>query len=261
MQRSAIAVISDIHGNVTALEAVLADIEARGIQRILHLGDVAGKGPRGSQAVAIVRSRCEASVRGNWEAYLSARDEPWSEELAWWRAELSSSDREWMRTLPGAIDLELGGRRIRLVHASAVDEFTRVHPQHTAAEFDGMFENSPFTADCAALDDAGWAAEGLQPSMVVYGDIHAAFLEVKDGCTLVNTGSVGNPLDEPTASYVILADAVSSLSVQHVRVPYDIEGEIAAAENLRMPGREAYAIELRTAVYRGRHGERVLSGR
>jgi predicted phosphodiesterase len=46
-----IAVISDIHGNVTALRAVLADIEARGITRVVNLGDVVGKGPRGSEAV------------------------------------------------------------------------------------------------------------------------------------------------------------------------------------------------------------------
>lgn len=259
MPRSAFAVLSDIHGNVTALEAVLADVDARGIERVLHLGDVAGKGPRGSQALALVRSRCEASVRGNWEAYLSAQDEPWSEELAWWRAELSEEDRAWMRTLPGAIDLELGGRRIRLLHASAIDEFTRVRAVHTPEEFAGMFENTPFTADCRVLDGGDWATQGSEPSIVIYGDIHAGYHEVAGAHTLVNTGSVGNPLDEPTASYLVLEDTESSFSVQHVRVPYDIEAEIAVAERLGMPGRAAYAIELRTAVYRGRHEELGLS--
>ena len=61
-----IAVISDVHGNVTALEAVLADIEARGITRVLNLGDVVGKGPRGAEAIKRTRDTCEVTVRGNW---------------------------------------------------------------------------------------------------------------------------------------------------------------------------------------------------
>ncbi len=48
-----IAVLSDVHGNLTAFEAVLADIEARGITRVFNLGDVVGKGPRGSEAIAL----------------------------------------------------------------------------------------------------------------------------------------------------------------------------------------------------------------
>jgi imidazolonepropionase len=63
-----IAVISDVHGNVTALEAVLADIAARGITRIVNLGDLIGKGPRGAEAIRLCRQACEATVRGNWEA-------------------------------------------------------------------------------------------------------------------------------------------------------------------------------------------------
>lgn len=70
------AVISDVHGNVTALRAVLADIERRGTDRIVSLGDVAGKGPRGSEAVAITRQTCLVTVRGNWEAYLGSLAEP-----------------------------------------------------------------------------------------------------------------------------------------------------------------------------------------
>jgi predicted phosphodiesterase len=62
-----IAVISDVHGNVTALRAVLADIKARGITRIVNLGDVVGKGPRGSAAIQITRERCAVTARGNRE--------------------------------------------------------------------------------------------------------------------------------------------------------------------------------------------------
>jgi len=60
-----VAVLSDVHGNLTALEAVLADLDARGITRIVNLGDVVGKGPRGAACVRLVRERDLATVQGN----------------------------------------------------------------------------------------------------------------------------------------------------------------------------------------------------
>ena len=61
-----IARISDVHGNLTAYRAVLADIASRGITRVINLGDIVGKGPRGAECTALTRARCEATVRGNW---------------------------------------------------------------------------------------------------------------------------------------------------------------------------------------------------
>ena len=98
--------------------------------------------------------------------------------------------------------------------------------------------------------------DGPEPTVVGYGDIHDAYLESRDGRTLFNTGSVGNPLDEPTPVYAILEGVPGSpdpapFSLQHVRVPYDAEAEIAVAYDLGMPEADAWAGELRTGVYRG----------
>ena len=60
-----IALISDVHGNLTALDAVLADIDARGISRIFNLGDYVGKGHRGREVVEICRERCEVNILGS----------------------------------------------------------------------------------------------------------------------------------------------------------------------------------------------------
>ena len=65
-----IALISDVHGNLTALDAVLADIDARGISRIFNLGDYVGKGHRGREVVEICRERCEVNILGNWDDFL-----------------------------------------------------------------------------------------------------------------------------------------------------------------------------------------------
>ncbi|WP_324012012.1 metallophosphoesterase family protein [Microbacterium sp. JZ37] len=240
-----IALISDVHGNLTALEAVLADIAARGIGHIVNLGDTAGKGPRGSAAVARVQEACAVNVRGNWDDFLDTIPDEGPAEMVWWRDELTAAQRLWLRTLPLRHDLALSGRRIRLFHASAESPHVRVHFHHTAEQFDGMFRATEMTGPGAA------------PDVVGYGDIHDAYIESADGRTLFNVGSVGNPLDEPTPSYVILEGELDGergapFGVQFVRVPYDVEAEIAVARERAMPTADVWEIELRTAVYRGR---------
>ena len=241
-----LAVVSDVHGNLTAYLAVLDDIAARGITRILNLGDGVGKGPRGAACTALTRARCEATVRGNWEVFVAGDGEILTDSQAWWRQELSAQDRRWLSDLPGGLELRLSGRLVRLVHASPVDEFTRVRRAHSDEEFAMMFSPTPFTG-------------GQEPAdVVVYGDIHDPFLRAGRRGTLVNVGSVGNQLDDPTPSYVILegdpdGDRTAPFGIQFVRVPYDVEAEIAAARAAGMPETRAYEIELRTGVYRGDH--------
>lgn len=238
-----IAVLSDVHGNLTAFDAVLADIDARGITTILNLGDVAGKGPRGSAAIARTRERCAVTVRGNWDDFLPVSAEHDDPAIRWWHDELSADDRDWLRNLPRSHDLEIAGRRVRLFHASATSVYTKVHFHHTSDEFATMFATTELTGD------------GPSPDLVVYGDVHDAYVETDRGRTLVNVGSVGNPLDETTASYVVLESIRDTFSLQIVRVPYDVESEIAVAQAAGMPELEAWAIELRTGMYRGQHAE------
>ncbi len=94
------------------------------------------------------------------------------------------------------------------------------------------------------------------PTVIGYGDIHGAYLSVDHGITVFNAGSLGNALDGPGAPYVVLegtrdGDTVGHVSITFVRVPYDVEAEVAAAERLGMPGAADYARELRDQVYRG----------
>jgi len=247
-----VAVISDVHGNVTALRAVLADIEARGIERIVNLGDVVGKGPRGAEAVKLCREACEATVRGNWDTFISARDtQPW-EHGQWVRDELGDDEIAWLSRLPNAYELVMSGHRIRLFHASQTSEFHRVHVHHTQEQFRGMFTNTDFTGEFTA----GGQEPGATPDVVGYGDIHSAYLEVDEGLTLFNAGAVGNHLDAPSAPYAVLEGVLDSpepapFSVSFPRVPYDIEAEVAEAYDLGMPEADAYALELRDGIFRG----------
>lgn len=239
-----IAVLSDVHGNVTAYEAVLGDIERRGITRVLNLGDVVGKGPRGSECIAITRATCEVTVRGNWDAFI-ARDarQPWA-GAQWTRDSLAADDLRWLGGLPNVHELVLAEMRVRLFHASPVSEFHRVYAPRSPAEFAAMLATTDFTG------------AGPVPSVVGHGDIHCTYLAVDRGVTVFNAGSVGNALDVPGAPYAVLEAAGGParpgvLSVEFTRVPYDVEAEVGVACELGMPDVDAYAGELRHQRYRG----------
>lgn len=231
-----IAIISDTHGNLTAFETVLADIDARGIDRILHLGDYAGKGPRGSACCALARERCAVTLRGNWDVLLTT-SELHSEAAEWWRDELTPVDRAWLPNLPFSVDLEVAGTPVRCFHASSESEFHRIWPTMSDREWDAQFSNTPATG------------QGPVPTVVIYADIHHAYAQTRRERTILNTGSVGNPMDEPTASYIVLSDDAGALTWDIVRLPYDIEGELLVAEALHMPDVAMWQQELRTAVY------------
>ncbi|WP_243291705.1 metallophosphoesterase family protein [Bacillus sp. FJAT-47783] len=238
-----IAIISDIHGNLPALEAVLQDIEMRKITRIFCLGDLVGKGPSGREAVDIIRNRCEQVVQGNWDDLMQKEDVPF--EIKWHQNQLTREQLTYLHELPYAIECFISGRFVRFFHASPFSVWTRIQPWDTIEKRLSMFENSPNTSDKYGT-----------PQIVGYGDVHNAFIQHLNGKTLFNTGSVGNPLDVTQASYVIVEGVYNSttsapFSIQFVRIPYDIEKAIAQAKEARLPDVAEYEQELRTGRYRG----------
>ena len=241
-----IALISDVHGNLTALDAVLEDIDARGITRIFNLGDYVGKGPRGREVIDRCQESCEVNILGNWDDFLPNPDRGFDNEaVTWWLKQLADGQGAWLRGLPFSYDFVLSGRRVRLFHASATSVHRRVRFDHDEEEFLGMFANTEATGD------------GPSPTVVGYGDTHDPYYEVdREKRTLFNTGSVGNAMDDPTPVYVIVEGVLDSLevapfSIQFVRVPYDVEAELAVAREMGMPALDEYAVELRRGIYRG----------
>jgi protein phosphatase len=240
-----IAIISDVHGNVPALETVLADIRQRGIDLIYNLGDLVGKGPYSDLAIDRCREVCQVIVKGNWDEFLCADDHPFG---TWYREQIGPARLAYLSQLPNVHDFWLSGKRVRLYHASQESLNTRIYPTHPYDALKAMFDNTPFTG----LDNPA-------PDIVGYGDIHNAYMLSlgRDHKILFNAGSVGNPLDMPLATYVILSGMLDSqipdrFSIDFVRLPYDIEQVVEQAQQVNVPELEAYIVELRTAVYRGR---------
>ncbi|MDX1995765.1 MAG: metallophosphoesterase family protein [bacterium] len=241
-----IAIISDVHGNMPALETVLEDIRRRGIDLIYNLGDLVGKGPNSDLAIDRCREVCQVIVRGNWDDTIATAE--LNPAGRWYHAQIGLERIMYLASLPNAYDFWLSGKRVRLYHASEESVFKRIHPSHPYEDLRRMFGNTPFTG-----------LDGRPPDIVGYGDIHSAYMLSlsRDQKVLFNAGSVGNPLDRPLATYVILSGELDSqepglFSIDFVRLPYDIEQAIEEARRLNTPDVEAYAVELRTAVYRGR---------
>ncbi|MTI96284.1 MAG: metallophosphoesterase family protein [Firmicutes bacterium] len=239
-----IAVISDIHGNMPALEAVLADIEVKDVSRIICLGDLVGKGPSTMEAIELCHAKCDEIVVGNWDKFLANTDQS-SSGIDYFRRQLGTTGLEYLRKLPEYTEFYLSGKLVRLFHAHPLDVFKRIHPTSELSERENMFAEPTL---------AGPQKYQGVSDIAGYGDIHWAYIQNVQGKILFNAGSVGNPLDLTMASYVILEGEYESqqsaaFSTHFCRVPYDIEQAILQAEEHAVPELEAYKTELRTAVY------------
>jgi protein phosphatase len=238
----AMALISDLHGNLPALEAVLRDIQRRNISRIFCLGDLVGKGPHAEKVVDICRDVCEITIKGNWDdCIVRDTDNP---TMRWHQQRLGRERLAYLRQLPQTIEFWMSGRRVRLFHASQESVYYRVRMDDPREKLLAMFTNTAFTGNTVA------------PDVVGYGDLHCAFVMHFHQQMLFNVGSVGNPLDLPQASYAILegrygSQRADTFAVHVIRVPYDIERAIQQAAAEDMPELDLYTQELRTAQYRG----------
>jgi protein phosphatase len=240
-----IAIISDIHGNIPALESVLADINSRHIKRIYCLGDLVGKGPQSSMAIQMIQKHCEKVVRGNWDDFFPKPQE--SDTIKWHQNQLTKKQMNDLEELPFSAEFMMSGKLVRMFHASPRSVYERIQPWDSLDRRLSMFENTELTENIAGI---------RKPDVVFYGDIHNAYQQNIRGKTLCNVGSVGNPLDLTQASYAILEGEENQsknrvFSIQLVRVPYDIEASIHIAKEMELPELEEYIQELTTAKYRG----------
>lgn len=238
-----IAVISDIHGNMPALNAVMEDIENRSIKRIFCLGDLAGKGPSPAEVVDIIKDYCEMVIKGNWDYYLTEQES--HEVLRWHQKRLGAERLKYLKALPLYIEFYISGKLLRLCHASPNDPFHRVYLSTEESKRLKLFEATPTL--------------NLEADVVGYGDIHSAHVDNFKGKTIFNVGSVGNPLDITKASYGIIEGELDDregcpFTISLVRVPYDIELAVDHANSTDMPEKLEYINELRTGIYRGKKG-------
>ena len=234
-----IAVLADLHANLAATLAAHADMQRRGIGEIWVLGDLVGKGPRPREVLDWTCAYATRVVQGNWDARIAgASHRP---QDLWPRARLTPGQLQYLGALPYGIEEHLGGSLWRFVHAGSRGVFHRLYPHSSLSEQLDAFLPNP---------DLGLHGHA---DALVYADIHETLLLDVEGRPLLNCGSVGNPLDSTLPSYLILDfGAGPGYSASFVRLTYDRDEEIAAAEASDMPFIREYVTELLTGAYQKR---------
>ena len=239
------AIISDIHANLPALEAVLRDIEGRVVHAIYHLGDLTGYAPWPNEVVALLREREISGIAGNYDSTVATdykhcgcrADSPHEEELShisyeWTRAHVNAATKSYLGNLPFRIDIRpLGG------HVSG-PTITLLHGNQTLNTV-YVTEDRPDSF----LEKMAGAAGASAGDAICFGHTHKPWLRTVSGVQFVNTGSVGRPKDgDPRACYVIASSDGTRLTFEFVRVAYDVEFVAREIVNSGLPGEFADVI-------------------
>ena len=228
-----IAVLSDIHANLPALDAVLAD--AGTVDGIWHLGDVVGYGPDPNGVIDRLRDLRAVGVRGNHDAAAAGGSEiDWfnpdaRRAMEWTRTVINRESADWLGQLPERLTLET----CELVHGSPRQPLWEYVTSPAVARDNLELLHQPIglhghTHVPVAFVEDGDAVEELAPR-------HGDSLRLDARRAMVNPGSVGQARDgDPTASYLILDPAGGAISWH--RVGYDIESVQAAMRAVGLPG-------------------------
>jgi predicted phosphodiesterase len=233
------ALISDIHGNLPALEAVLADLDERGdADATYHLGDLGGYAPWPNEVVGLLRARGITGIAGNYDSTVATdyehcgckAESPRAEELShlsygWTREHVSPETKRFLRTLPFRMDLRpRGGHRSR-------PQLTLVHGTPTLNTL-YWTEDRP-DSFCVKMARAANAREG---DLIAFGHTHKPWHRVVEGVHFLNTGSVGKPKDgDWRAGYVLVEADEEVQGVEFVRVEYDLEKAVEGILRSELP--------------------------
>jgi predicted phosphodiesterase len=232
-----IAVIADIHGNLWALDAVLAELDRRGFEQVVVGGDLALGGPRPAECVELIRRRGYPTIRGNTDEWITAPPQAVTDGITWCAAHLGDDDRRflaglpflWRRQGPRSEGGKGSAGDLVVVHATPWSIGDVVRPDAPAHVVARIF------AEAAA-------------SAVVYGHIHTAFVRETPSGLLVNTGSVGLPFDgDWRASFAVLEQRGNGWKADLHRVPYDRGAALAAAHASDNPEAGRWAKRLGTS--------------
>jgi putative phosphoesterase len=227
-----VALIGDIHANLPALEAVLAQIENRSVDGIWNVGDWVGYGAFPDEVVKRLWDHEVVSIRGNYDTKVlkfPKEKKKWRKKkipqkwlaFKWAYEQLSPEARGYLAGLPKEIRLQVAGKRVLITHGSPETTKEHVTPETSAVRFRELAEMS--NAD-----------------LVIFGHSHVPFARQAEGVWFINPGSVGRPDDgDPRASYAILEFTPTGPEVSHYRLAYDLQRTVAAIRENGLP--EAFA--------------------
>jgi predicted phosphodiesterase len=224
-----VALISDLHGNAVALDAVLDDIARVGVDRTVCLGDTATLGPAPTRVLETLRDRAIPCIEGNHDAFLIEPEllqtytqaPPIVAAVDWCRAELPPWALDFLRSFTPALDIDLGaGTLLQLFHGTPRSHMEDLLATTSAEQVDEMLE-------------------GRRGTVLAGGHTHIQMLRQHRGTLIVNSGSVGLPFREfvdhrpptimPYAEYATVESEDGAVQVTLRRVAVDKAAMRAAA--------------------------------
>ena len=231
-----LAIISDIHGNLPALEAALTSIEAQGVDQFLCLGDVAIFGPQPHECVARLQTLNCQFIMGNTDAYglnpypLPERNEDsrfFNAVEAWSAAQLTAADRDFITHFAATQTVQLDEELALLAfHGSPLSFNDAIRPETPAATLDQWFQ-PPL------------------PALLTGGHQHVQFCQPYRSSIFLNPGSVGIPYASRTgrsrdvnpayAEFAIITAANGHLDISLQRAPYALADLRAGVRASDMP--------------------------
>lgn len=239
-----IALISDVHGNLIALDAVLADIETLSVDRIICLGDIALTGPQPRQAIARLRSLGCPVVVGNCDAWMLNPEPGDRQDEAgrnihdidlWATDQLAPEDRDYLRSFQPTVAVPLDNDSSLLCYHGSLRSFHEpILPDTSHEQLDEMFV-------------------GTSARIYAGGHTHQQMLRRHGQSLVVNPGSVGLPFDRVPplppvrnaiwAEYAILTIDGERVSVDLRRVPFELAALRRAARESGMPHADWWAAD------------------
>lgn len=233
-----IAVLSDLHGNLTGLDACLADLNAQGgADAIVVAGDLCLDGPKPKKVLQRLEEVGAQAVRGNTERYLSApADEAFATGehalLEWTRRDLGEKWLTWMAELPFAMRIGEDDNQLLIVHANPTNDHEHLWPDADDATLERLIGDEKATT-------------------IAFGHLHLPYVRIWRGKMLVNVASGGLPKDgDARASYAIFTERTGGWEVKHRRVEFDVKKVATQLADCGIPGSAELIATLRRHRYK-----------
>jgi putative phosphoesterase len=223
-----IAFISDIHGNAVALDAVLADISKKKVDRVYVLGDICYRGPEPKRALELIRNLHTEVIKGNADEWVvrGVREgevpdkalELMNIERQWTVEQLEAADISYLEALPSRLQFTVEGVEVSAFHATP----------------DSLFEIVLPNADDEKIETT--MMKPADASIYVYAHIHRPYIRYLNGKVIMNIGSVGLPFDGMTkSSYGLLEIEDGNITTSIQRVSFDLEKVIQLYQEVNYP--------------------------
>ena len=228
-----IGIISDIHGNIEALNAVLKELDNRNIEKIICLGDLIGGAPNSEEVVQKMTEYKDriVVVQGNREGYVinglpnKVHDEKHEitpeqrQRFEWHKEQLSKESLEYIQGLPKKTIMEIEGKKIYIAH----------YP---------LEENGSFRKHVkeATIQDNEYMFKDIHTDIYLYGHTHEGIYNEKNGKLYINPGALGCPEKTDCAPYGILTIEKEKVEYDQFHIKYDVDKVKNSINEIKFPG-------------------------